>query len=93
MSEGDTQELPQHQTQQLPRTVAIRQTRRIAVAILGGLLVAVGLVFIPLPVVPGWVLVLAGLTVLSWEFYWARRLLEQSKAKLRSLRKRRRKPS
>lgn len=88
--EDNTQELPQHQTQQLPRTIAVRQTRRILIAILGGLLVAVGLVFIPVPVVPGWVLIIAGLTVLSWEFYWARRLLEQSKAKLRSLARRRR---
>jgi uncharacterized protein (TIGR02611 family) len=90
VNEGDTQELPQHQTQQLPRTVAVRQTRRILIAILGGLLVAVGLLFIPVPVVPGWILVIAGLTVLSWEFYWARRLLDQSKAKLRSLTRKRR---
>lgn len=90
MPEGDTQELPVNQTQQLPRTVAVRQTRRIFIAIVGGLLVAVGLVAIPLPVLPGWVLIIAGLTILSWEFYWARRLLEQSKAKLRSLRRRRR---
>lgn len=89
MPGDDTRELPVHETQQLPRTVAVRQTRRILIALLGGLLVVAGAVALPLPVIPGWILIFAGLTVLSWEFYWARKLLEWARAKLRSIRKKR----
>ena len=48
---------------------------RICVGIVGGLIVAVGLVTIPLPG-PGWLTVIAGLFVLASEFTWAERLLE-----------------
>jgi len=51
---------------------------RIAVGIVGGLIVAVGLVTIPLPG-PGWLTVIAGLFVLATEFTWAERLLEFTK--------------
>ena len=48
---------------------------RVAVGVLGGLVVAVGIVTIPLPG-PGWLIVIAGLFVLATEFTWAERLLE-----------------
>jgi uncharacterized protein (TIGR02611 family) len=51
---------------------------RVVVGILGGLVVAVGLVTIPLPG-PGWLTVIAGLFLLSTEFMWAERLLEFTK--------------
>ena len=51
---------------------------RIAVGIVGGLVVAVGLVTIPLPG-PGWLTVIAGLFLLATEFIWAERLLEFTK--------------
>jgi uncharacterized protein (TIGR02611 family) len=51
---------------------------RIAVGVVGGLIVAVGLVTIPLPG-PGWLTVIAGLFVLATEFTWAERLLEFTK--------------
>jgi uncharacterized protein (TIGR02611 family) len=51
---------------------------RVCVGILGGLIVAVGLVTIPLPG-PGWLTVIAGLFVLASEFTWAERLLEFTK--------------
>jgi uncharacterized protein (TIGR02611 family) len=44
----------------------------------GGLIVAFGLVTIPLPG-PGWLTVIAGLFVLATEFTWAERLLEFTK--------------
>lgn len=95
MRPGDTEELPNERTQQLPRTIAVRQTRRIVIAIAGGLLAAVGLVGVFLPILPGPLLILAGLTILSWEFYWARRLLIQLKDRLKRFRRfpRRRKGS
>ena len=51
---------------------------RIAVGIVGALIVALGLATIPLPG-PGWLTVLAGLFVLATEFLWAERLLEFTK--------------
>ncbi|MFP5370794.1 MAG: PGPGW domain-containing protein [Actinomycetes bacterium] len=61
------------------RRLAARRTvdhgYRICVGIVGALIVAFGLVTIPLPG-PGWFTVLAGLFVLATEFLWAERLLE-----------------
>ena len=48
---------------------------RMAVGIVGALIVALGIVAIPLPG-PGWLIVIAGLVVLATEFLWAERLLE-----------------
>jgi uncharacterized protein (TIGR02611 family) len=52
---------------------------RIGVGVVGGLIVAFGLVTIPLPG-PGWLTVIAGLVVLATEFLWAERLLEFTRA-------------
>ena len=54
---------------------AIDHPYRIAVGIVGVLIVATGIVAIPLPG-PGWLIVIAGLFVLATEFSWAERLLE-----------------
>lgn len=51
---------------------------RIGVGIVGSLIVAFGLVTIPLPG-PGWLTVIAGLFVLATEFLWAERLLEYTR--------------
>lgn len=70
----ETREIPSQGTQQLPRTVVVRSTRRVAVAILGGVFIAFGLAALVLPIVPGAIPgVLLGLTILSWEFQWAKR--------------------
>ncbi len=55
---------------------------RVAVGIVGGLVVAFGLATIPLPG-PGWLTVIAGLFVLASEFTWAERLLEFTKRHVR----------
>jgi uncharacterized protein (TIGR02611 family) len=57
---------------------ATNHTYRVGVGIVGGLVVAFGLVTIPLPG-PGWLTVIAGLFVLATEFTWAERLLEFTK--------------
>jgi len=46
----------------------------------GWLLVAVGLMGLVLPVIPGIPLLLAGLALLAYEYVWAKRLLERVKA-------------
>ena len=55
---------------------------RVAVGIVGGLVVVAGLATIPLPG-PGWLTVIAGLFVLASEFTWAERLLEFTKRHVR----------
>jgi uncharacterized protein (TIGR02611 family) len=61
------------------RRVAARRSLdtpyRVVVGVVGGLVVAFGIVTIPLPG-PGWLTVIAGLFVLATEFAWAERLLE-----------------
>ena len=57
---------------------AIDHAYRVGVGVVGGLIVAVGLVTIPLPG-PGWLTVIAGLFVLATEFLLAERLLKFTK--------------
>ena len=56
---------------------------RVAVGIVGGVIVAFGLVTIPLPG-PGWLTVIAGLFVLATEFTWAERLLDFTRRHVKS---------
>lgn len=55
---------------------------KIFIALLGGLVVAVGIVLIPLPG-PGWLIVIGGLAIWAVEFIWARHLLAFTRDKLR----------
>lgn len=47
---------------------------KVGIGVLGALIVALGLVLIPLPG-PGWLIVFGGLAVWGVEFHWAKRLL------------------
>jgi len=49
----------------------LRCTRRVAVTVTGFVLVCVGLAGLLLPVLPGWLLIIAGFAVLSGEYSWA----------------------
>jgi uncharacterized protein (TIGR02611 family) len=60
-----------------------RLTLQLVVGLLGGLVVALGIVLIPFPG-PGWLIVLAGLAILAIEFVWAQRLLLFTKSRLES---------
>jgi hypothetical protein len=75
----------------------VRGTRRAALTLIGFALVGLGLAGLLLPVLPGWVLIIAGFAVLSREYYWAhsglafaRKHAARSGRKLRSLATRRR---
>ncbi|WP_331283105.1 TIGR02611 family protein [Kineosporia babensis] len=57
----------------LRRRPSTNRMYRLGVGFLGGLIVVVGLVLVPLPG-PGWVIVFVGLAVLATEFTWAARL-------------------
>jgi putative transmembrane protein PGPGW len=70
----------------------VRGTRRAALTLIGFALVGVGLAGLVLPVLPGWILLIAGFAVLSREYSWAhsglasaRRHAARSGRKLRSL--------
>lgn len=54
--------------------------RRIAVSVVGGVLLLAGLAFLVLPG-PGFVLILAGLAILASEYVWAQRALNFAKDK------------
>jgi uncharacterized protein (TIGR02611 family) len=56
--------------------------KRIAVTVVGGILLVAGLVFLVLPG-PGFVLILAGLAILATEYVWAQRALNFAKDKAR----------
>lgn len=57
-----------------------RQLKRIAIGIVGGLLLIVGIIAIPYPG-PGWLIVFTALAILSTEFAWAKRVLDFAKGK------------
>jgi tellurite resistance protein TerC len=56
----------------------LRQVRRLAVAFVGGIVVAVGVAMLVLPG-PAILVIPAGLAILATEFQWARRLLQRVK--------------
>lgn len=55
-----------------------RQARKIVIAVVGFTVVLLGVVMIVTPG-PGWVIILLGLSILSAEFVWARRLMKRIK--------------
>jgi uncharacterized protein (TIGR02611 family) len=57
-----------------------RRTYRIAIGVLGTLVLAGGLVAIPYPG-PGWAIVFVGLAILASEFAWAKRVLHFARGK------------
>ena len=59
----------------------VRGTRRAAVTVGGFGLVALGIAGLVLPVLPGWVLIIAGFAVLSREYSWAQSALAFAKRK------------
>lgn len=56
---------------------------KITVAILGAVVVTLGLALIPLPG-PGWLIVIGGLAIWAVEFHWARRLLQFTRRNVRA---------
>lgn len=57
-----------------------KQARRALIGIVGGLILAVGILAIPYPG-PGWAIVFIGLAILSTEFEWAKGVLVFAKEK------------
>lgn len=57
-----------------------RQLKRGFIGLVGGIVVVLGIIMIPYPG-PGWLVVFAGLGILSTEFTWAQRVLDFAKSK------------
>ncbi|MEJ5378432.1 MAG: PGPGW domain-containing protein [bacterium] len=57
---------------------ALRQVRRLLVAVVGGTVVLIGLAMVVLPG-PATVVIPAGMAILATEFLWARRVLEKTR--------------
>jgi uncharacterized protein (TIGR02611 family) len=55
---------------------------RIGVTIVGAAVIVVGIILLPLPG-PGWLIIFAGLGILSTEYVWAQRLLRFARDQLR----------
>jgi uncharacterized protein (TIGR02611 family) len=60
-----------------------RLALKIGVGIVGGLVVAIGIILIPFPG-PGWAIVILGLAILAVEFHWARGVLAFTKRHVQS---------
>ncbi|MEU6710535.1 TIGR02611 family protein [Nonomuraea sp. NPDC046802] len=56
-------------------------TLKIVIGVIGTIMVVGGLIMVPFPG-PGWLVVFAGLAVLSTEFHWAHKVLEFGKQTL-----------
>jgi len=64
--------------ERIRRSRSLRLAYRVGVGLLGGLVLAAGIVMIPYPG-PGWLVVFAGLAILATEFTWAERVLRYAK--------------
>ena len=57
-----------------------RNSKRVAITIVGFVLVLGGIALLPLPG-PGMLVIIAGLAVLGTEYMWARRMLDAAKSR------------
>ncbi|RZU49205.1 uncharacterized protein (TIGR02611 family) [Krasilnikovia cinnamomea] len=60
-----------------------RVALKVGIGVVGGLVVALGVVLIPFPG-PGWAIVILGLAILALEFAWAQHVLEFTKRHVQS---------
>ncbi len=66
--------------------------KKLLVGVLGVALILVGIAGLVLPFLPGWLLIIAGLALLSTEYVWARRLTEGARRHAPNPSKRRERP-
>lgn len=62
-----------------------QQARKIVIFVVGSTVVLLGLAGLLLPVLPGWVLIFAGLVILATEFAWAKWMLTMAKQRASDL--------
>ncbi len=57
----------------------LKTARKMVIAVIGSTVILIGLIGLVLPVLPGFIFIPIGLTILATEFIWARRLLRKVK--------------
>lgn len=82
MAQGENGSKPSKGLGRLRQHPTGRIALKVGIAILGAVVVAIGIALIPLPG-PGWLIVFAGLGIWAIEFHWARRLLDWGHARFR----------
>lgn len=82
MARGETGSKPPKGLERLRGHPTGRIVFKIGIAIVGALVVGLGLLLIPLPG-PGWLIVFAGVGIWAVEFHWARRLLHWGRQRFR----------
>lgn len=65
----------------------LREAWRLVIFVVGISVLVLGVVFLALPGLPGWLTIVVGLVVLGSEFVWARRLLKKVKREVREIEK------
>lgn len=65
-----------------------RHSKRAGVSIVGFSVLVIGVAGLIFPVIPGWLLIIVGLAILSTEYVWARRALDDAKRRARAARDR-----
>jgi uncharacterized protein (TIGR02611 family) len=56
-----------------------RSCRRLAVTLGGAILLVTGIIGLALPILPGWICIIGGLSLLGTEYAWARRMCDWAK--------------
>jgi uncharacterized protein (TIGR02611 family) len=74
-AKADEDPVPSGVLAKIRATPTGRLTLKIGIGVLGGLVVALGVVLIPFPG-PGWAIVILGLAIWALEFAWAKHLLD-----------------
>src|SRR3954447_14379908 len=82
-AKGDEDPAPMGVLDKIRATPTGRLALRIGIGVLGGLVVALGIVLIPFPG-PGWAIVILGLAIWAIEFTWAKNLLDFTKRHVQS---------
>ena len=62
------------------REIIFRQTKKIVIAVVGTIVLLLGIVMIPYPG-PGWLVVFTGLAILATEFAFAQKILDKIRGK------------
>jgi uncharacterized protein (TIGR02611 family) len=67
----------------------MKPVRKLLIGILGVALVLVGVAGLILPFLPGWLLIIVGLAVLSTEYVWAKQLTDGARKRVKTTIRRR----
>src|SRR6188508_2297925 len=82
-AKADEDPAPMGALDKIRATSSGRLALKIGIGVLGGLVIALGIILIPFPG-PGWAIVILGLAIWAVEFAWAKNLLEFTKRNVKA---------